>query len=77
MLHLISLLSLLSLIYQARANFNMNPASVALAHVNSNGTQIVISPDELKIAVGFDDGTLKIFDITLNLLCGGQSTNGS
>lgn len=77
MLYLLTFNLLLCLIYQLQARFNSNPDSVVLGQTNSNGTSIIISPDESMIAVGFSDGTLKIFDTKLNQLCEGSSNNGS
>lgn len=76
MLYLLSL-AFLSLIYQLRAGFKTEPDHTILGHTNSSGTSIVISPNETKIAVGFADGSLKIFDTELNQLCEFKSSNGS
>ena len=59
------LIGFIALSCKVQAAFNMEPESVTLGQTNSSGQNVAISPAELKIAVGFSDGIIKIFDTQL------------
>jgi hypothetical protein len=66
----------LSLLFVAHTNFNSEPTYANIAH-NTSGTKIAISPDETVMAVGFDDGTFKIFAMEVYEVCQSVSSNNS
>jgi hypothetical protein len=70
-------ISLMALSYQVQGSFNKDPDSVTLGQINASGQIVAISPTDLMIAVGFSDGTLKIFDTKLIQLCEVSSKNNS
>lgn len=67
MVNCVYFILVLTFFHLTKSNFNPDPTVSTLGLINTKGTCIVISPDEEdRIAVGFSDGTVKIFDLELN-----------